>query len=480
MVYEVVVSRGKGVSGSLVIDVEAGGLEWQPAGLEGEENEVLPLGSTAEAACGECLTWEGARSLPFRVNNENLLGAMPTSSSGFEVLYSTSTSTTSKEKKKRILRSEAFLCTDVSQAEECIEKIRSAASGGGCHERKRILVILNPCSGQGKGKRLWEKKVRGWFDASGLGYTFRETEAPGDARDLARNVDFDVFDALVIIGGDGTLHEVCNGLFRREDSERAKEVALGMVPTGSGNGFAASVGSRNVDTALWAILKNKRSPMDIVSVLQPQPQQQQHKRWFMCLTTTFGFIADLDLNTEHLRFLGGVRFTLGGIYQILRGRTTKAAVAFVSKEAAGRMGRTGGGHLDELKDKASDNLLRELPEQWTLMEYDDFQFFVCANTPCMSMGDRVAPTADVSSGSLVMVSTKRNSRMKNISLMDAVANGTTHESPLVSYKEVVAFVIEPQCDHFQFSLDGERIPLGRLFGEVHAGLGTCFCPNKAF
>jgi len=154
------VSRGKGVSGSLVIDVEAGGLEWQPAGLEGEENEVLPLGSTAEAACGECLTWEGARSLPFRVNNENLLGAMPTSSSGFEVLYSTSTSTTSKEKKKRILRSEAFLCTDVSQAEECIEKITCCFWRGVSREEENSRHS-QPVLGPGQGEEALGEESQG-------------------------------------------------------------------------------------------------------------------------------------------------------------------------------------------------------------------------------------------------------------------------------------------------------------------------------
>ena len=40
-----------------------------------------------------------------------------------------------------------------------------------------------------------------------------------------------------------------------------------MLPTGSGNGFAASIGAVDAVTGLWFVLMNKRSPMDVVSVL---------------------------------------------------------------------------------------------------------------------------------------------------------------------------------------------------------------------
>ena len=62
----------------------------------------------------------------------------------------------------------------------------------------------------------------------------------------------------------------------------------------------------------------------------------------MFLTLTFGFISDLDLDTESLRFLGQARFTLGAVYQMLAGRTTDARVAYVSSGEVSE-GEGGGG-----------------------------------------------------------------------------------------------------------------------------------------
>mmetsp|Transcript_471 Transcript_471/g.959 ORF Transcript_471/g.959 Transcript_471/m.959 type:complete len:97 (+) Transcript_471:3-293(+) len=94
------------------------------------------------------------------------------------------------------------------------------------------------------------------------------------------------------------------------------------------------------------------------------------------------------------------------------------------------------------------------------------------------MGDRIAPTITVSSGSLALISTHRNSRLDNLALMDIIAKGTTHENPrVVSYREIKAFVIDPKKGkRFQYSLDGERIPNGRILAQVHPGLATAFSP----
>ena len=68
-------------------------------------------------------------------------------------------------------------------------------------------------------------------------------------------------------------HISVQGLFNRgESAERLRGLALGVVPTGSGNGFAASIGAVDADTALWSLLKNERAPMDVVSIFQePSP-----------------------------------------------------------------------------------------------------------------------------------------------------------------------------------------------------------------
>ena len=138
---------------------------------------------------------------------------------GFEVLYARKLGTKSAEgSRRRIARTEPFLCTNTGQVEDCIAKVRTAGGYGG---RKRVFIILNPVSGPGRGRKYWERNVKTAFDASGLPYTFKITQAPGDAKQMASELDFDVFDTVVLLGGDGTLHEVIQGLFSREDADRA-------------------------------------------------------------------------------------------------------------------------------------------------------------------------------------------------------------------------------------------------------------------
>ena len=59
--------------------------------------------------------------------------------------------------------------------------------------------------------------------------------------------------------------------------------------------------------------------------------------------------------------------------------------------------------------------------------------------------------------------------------MDSVETGTTHEDPVVTYLDCAAFAIDPKSHRLQFSLDGERVPTERLFGEIQPGLGTFVC-----
>ena len=51
------------------------------------------------------------------------------------------------------------------------------------------------------------------------------------------------------------------------------------------------------------------SPMDVASVLQPP-----NRRLYMMLLATYGMMSNLDVGTEHLRWMGDTRFTLGALW----------------------------------------------------------------------------------------------------------------------------------------------------------------------
>ena len=101
--------------------------------------------------------------------------------------------------------------------------------------KKEILVLINPISGTGK-KKVIEKLLREYIDSSKIEYDIRYTDHAGHATEIARNVvQFNSYGAIVVVGGDGSVNEVAQGLI-------GSEIELGIIPSGSGNGFARHLG----------------------------------------------------------------------------------------------------------------------------------------------------------------------------------------------------------------------------------------------
>ncbi len=100
-----------------------------------------------------------------------------------------------------------------------------------------IHVILNPASRSGKGQKLWEKIQRVLVDHD-VEFQPHFTKQSGSATKFARELTKDLGDnekvSLLVIGGDGTLDEVLQGV---KDYDYSK-VTISYVPGGSGNDFA--------------------------------------------------------------------------------------------------------------------------------------------------------------------------------------------------------------------------------------------------
>jgi len=97
---------------------------------------------------------------------------------------------------------------------------------------KNVAFIINPISGTQQGaKRKLPKLIEKELDRSQWMQNIVFTEYPGHATEMARQFAIMEFDAVVAVGGDGTVNEVAQGL-------RDSKTALGILPFGSGNGFA--------------------------------------------------------------------------------------------------------------------------------------------------------------------------------------------------------------------------------------------------
>lgn len=95
----------------------------------------------------------------------------------------------------------------------------------------RRLVILNPVAGRGRVRREWPRTAQA-LRAEGVTFDVVETRQPGEAVGLAERAAHD-YEVVIAAGGDGTVHEVVNGLLRAGSG-----AALGVLPLGSGDDFA--------------------------------------------------------------------------------------------------------------------------------------------------------------------------------------------------------------------------------------------------
>jgi YegS/Rv2252/BmrU family lipid kinase len=108
----------------------------------------------------------------------------------------------------------------------------------------RARLIVNPAAGRGAGARAGEPAARA-FERHGWSVDLVRTEQRGHAVELAHTAATDGLDRVIAVGGDGTAHEVANGLL----AGPADPPALGVVPVGSGNDFAKLVGTYRHDVA---------------------------------------------------------------------------------------------------------------------------------------------------------------------------------------------------------------------------------------
>lgn len=100
---------------------------------------------------------------------------------------------------------------------------------------ERIALIVNPRSGS----RRLRKKKRDFISGVVTGFAgecrVMETDGPGHATELARGAAHGGAEAVLAFGGDGTVNEVACGLV-------GGSCSLGIIPAGSGNGFARGLG----------------------------------------------------------------------------------------------------------------------------------------------------------------------------------------------------------------------------------------------
>ena len=176
--------------------------------------------------------------------------------------------------------------------------------------QRNYHALINPASGSGQAASRWQQARELCDSLTHLNITESFTTRAGEAGEIASQLDPRQCDGIIVVSGDGMVHEVFNGLASRSDRSEALRIAVGHIPAGSGNALAKSIlhssgEAFGVLDAAFLIAKGHQQDLDLMTVSQPS---QPDRTSFLGLSA--GVIADVDLGSEWLRFLGGFRFTL--------------------------------------------------------------------------------------------------------------------------------------------------------------------------
>ncbi|CAL0315025.1 unnamed protein product [Lupinus luteus] len=149
----------------------------------------------------------------------------------------------------------------------------SQSFGSSSYSRKRDLVfIVNPLSANGRTGKEWKKLVPYLRSRLSKEYNIREslTSGPCHAIDITREAIREGAEAVIAVGGDGTLHEVVNGFFwagkpvASQIKEPTNSTALGVIPLGTGSDFARTVGWKSDPCeAIERVARGLRTRIDV-------------------------------------------------------------------------------------------------------------------------------------------------------------------------------------------------------------------------
>ena len=181
--------------------------------------------------------------------------------------------------------------------------------------KERFLAIVNPAAGGGRSEKLAGPALSSLRE-KGLHIDVIASTAPGHAVDLAREAYQQGYRQFIAVGGDGTVHEILNGVFSRSDVGNAAaqpRFSIGFLPLGTGNSFLRDFGKSGSELVFDALLQRRKHPVDVLRLTHAKGET------YSLNLISVGFTADVGAFTNrHLKPFGAIGYLLGVFVLIAR------------------------------------------------------------------------------------------------------------------------------------------------------------------
>ncbi len=154
------------------------------------------------------------------------------------------------------------------------------------------IIIANERARWGR-SRLRIRHAETFFHKHKFPFSLFTTGYRGHAQELAADAATQEVDTIVVIGGDGTVNEVINGILAPGCH---KIPHIGIVPSGSSNDFSKSLGiPQHLRKACWTIMNGRTRCVDV----------GQAGRNYFCMASSLGLLADVSAESIRMKGLNG-------------------------------------------------------------------------------------------------------------------------------------------------------------------------------
>ncbi len=274
---------------------------------------------------------------------------------------------------------------------------------------EKLLLLVNPYSGSGKSLAACE-----YLKQKLSGYEFNTiiSEYKGHFIDFLQKEDLNQYEKIIIFGGDGTMHEVTNGI-----AEKRHTPPLLLFPCGGGKALNHDINNLDRESSLQKFHQSNTKQIDIFKVQFPTaPANEQMIYGFNVIG--WGLVSNINMTSEELRWLGGLRYSIAAIIHIFRNTAFKGKVK-----------------VDE-----------EVYE-------GNFSFVLACNTQHTGKAMKIAPLAALDDGLLDILVIRHVSFYHLLRLFQLIFSGKHIHSPLVIYKKARRLNIE--AEPMTLVIDGE-------------------------
>ena len=178
------------------------------------------------------------------------------------------------------------------------------------HQTQRFFAIVNPAAGGGRSAKLAGPALAR-LRQNKLQVDSVASTGPGHAVELAREAYDQGYRQFLAVGGDGTAHEIVNGVFAGRKS--VERVTLGFLPLGTGNSFLRDFSNNGAEASAQAILDNRTRGIDLIRLNHATGEV------FSFNLLSVGFTADVAaLTNRAFKAFGPVGYLLGVFVRVVQ------------------------------------------------------------------------------------------------------------------------------------------------------------------